>query len=1304
MKSLFLKSILFICACISAYGNNPHTHGRFKQYNTVNINNGLSQSTINTTCLDEKGNLWIGTNYGLNKYVSGKIKNYYYDSNDSYSINSNKILFIMNDKYDNLWIGTTNGICKYDYENDCFIRQTINGNKSYSAGKGICIDGIPYVSGISSGLNLYTYDNNLDDWKLIKENEGNFYKVESLSLDSNNNILITTAWSGVYMYSQELQNFQKLNFLESDHVLKAIFDNDDNIWCSIYGKGIKYYKKGELKKSYNTSNSSLGDNVILDILEKDNKLWLASEGAGLFVLDTTTNQFESYEHIIDNKHSFPTDNLTNLYSKGDYIYAGSKDYGLIVITNTPTITYNEVNYNCPFGISNNNVSSCYKDEDGTIWIGTDGGGLNSMNKESSLFTHYNATYGMSITSIINYSQDQLLLSAYNKGLFLFDKKNKNIIPFSDIDPKTNKEVFQNANIIHLHETKDNKIIINSKNIYIYDKKQKKLTYIDSNKYKSGSPTAIGDDGNIYYAKTTNTIWKYDIQTGTGIEFAQGSYNISDICCVNDNLWFADDTGLGKISLKNKKYVRYSTPLFNEALLIVYDRKDRIWVGTHNGLFMYSVYDEKFYRLNKRHGISSNEYSYISHCLLDNGDIIIGGLLGLTHISEEIDFKENECHEILINELNIDGDLSNKKLNDSKNIKLRYNYSNIKLSVVLKNNNPLSENLFNFSIKNEKDEIISHSMSGNELIIGSYPSGKYTIDCQYYTSEGIWSSAQKLLSIFVEKPWWNSTWFILSSIGLSLLIIFLITFTIIRKKKEKDRRAIEEMKDKLNKDKINYLTNISHELRTPLTLICSPLKRIISSNEENPNIQNQLKGIYLQANQMKTIIDMVLDVRKFEDGNIKLLYTSNDLNKWILNVCSKFETEFQAKGINLEYILEEPSPILNFDKRKCEFVVSNFMMNALKFSNPNSTTKILTKVTDDGFVRISVNDEGIGLKMVNLDKLFSNFYQEEHNKGGSGIGLSYSKTIIEYHNGRIGAQNNDDVGATFYFELPLNNKHNHIKENEIDKDTFDYSLDKSDLSQLKNLSIIIIDDNSELRTYLKDHFKNYFKKVYTASNGKEGYDLIVQTNVDIIVSDVIMPVMNGFELCETIKKDIRVSHTLFVLLTAYDSPQNTNIGYKTGADIFIGKPFEIDTLILLINNNIKTREQIKQKFKRETHDVNLIDMCYSNADEIFLSQLNDIVINSLDKTELNVDYLAKNLCVSRSLLFTKVKTLTGLGIVDYVNNKKIHKATELLKHTDNSITTISEMVGFSSPKYFTKVFKGIIGVSPSNYRNKQHSNL
>lgn len=483
---------------------------------------------------------------------------------------------------------------------------------------------------------------------------------------------------------------------------------------------------------------------------------------------------------------------------------------------------------------------------------------------------------------------------------------------------------------------------------------------------------------------------------------------------------ASTEGLVRYDPRTGKSELINTSLFQDVASVVADNQYRIWIGTRRHLFVYSSRTHNFTILEEVDGVLPNEFIFHATLLAKNGDVFVGGTTGMTVINSAVHFDTDEDYTVELLDVLLNGlpvSLSEEPQEAAETIQIPWNFSSLQLKVLLNESDVFRKNFFRFNIEGLDQELASSN--SNSLVINYLPIGEYTITASYYTRDGGWSMKQPILHVVVTPPWWKTGWFYVGLYILLGAVAYSIVYYFYRKKKAKQKREIMRLKNKMYEEKINFLTNISHELRTPLTLICAPLKRIINKESDKQDVEKLLVPIYKQAYQMKSIIDMVLDVRKLEEGKDMLHILPHPLNEWVCSVGDKFINEFHVKGIRLEYELDEQIKEVPFDQNKCEFVLSNFLMNALKFSESGTTTTLITTLSQEkDWVRISVRDEGMGLNMVDTDSLFSSFYQGGHEKGGSGIGLSYAKSLITHHKGRVGASNAAGKGAIFYFELPL----------------------------------------------------------------------------------------------------------------------------------------------------------------------------------------------------------------------------------------------------------------------------------------------
>lgn len=724
----------------------------------------------------------------------------------------------------------------------------------------------------------------------------------------------------------------------------------------------------------------------------------------------------------------------------------------------------------------------------------------------------------------------------------------------------------------------------------------------------------------------------------------------------------------------------------------------------NQLYSYCIKDDKFIQWNRSDGFHPNEiiFTYQQRTMKKHRYLYFGGIEGLVQINTDIPEPNEPYPEIELCGVELNGQLQTSDIN-IRNIKIPWKYNTLILQVHIKNKDIFQRVPFRYIIKGDVDKSIEsyHPM----LELSNLSPGKYHIEVSCMTKDGNYTMPIHLTDIHVTPPWYKTDWFIiLCCIFLTGGIIVGMSIFNIRKE-VKIQKRLKEYRQYFNEKKIDFLIHINHELRTPLTLIYAPLKRLIDKNETQglPSyLMPQLQLIFNQAQYMREIVDMVLDWNSMEAGYSKLKIQKCKLDEWITNIVKDFTEEARQKGICIKLQMTTDIEEVWFDKQKCHTVLSNLLMNALKFSMPESCITINTRKLENK-VRISVVDEGIGIQDSDITNLFTRFYKGNHKEKGSGFGLYYAKTIMEMHGGDIGAYNNTDKGATFYLELPLldiNEKAEATrllqKEAPIVNTTQDLHFDCT------GKTILIVEDEKELREYLIESFTGTFKKVYAADNAISALETCRKKQPSIIVSDVMMPQMDGFELCRQIKNDIRISHIPVILLTARYDQTGITTGYKSGADSYIPKPFDLAFLKVVVGNILKNREKIHSQYVTVTGSPSLLDLTNSKADEDFMKKINAVIHENLSDEGFSVQQLADAMIVSRSSLYSKIKIITGMGVNDYINRLRIEQAMSLLVNTNLNINEISCEVGFTYPRYFSSTFKNMTGMTPKQFRNENRT--
>lgn len=1278
-------------------------------FRQISLEQGLSQSRVQCIYRDHQGVIWIGTKWGLNSYDQSELKSYFHDREQPNSLPDNFIRFITEDRLGDLYVSTNKGIAIYNKAENQFQPLKYNG-KPFNAWSYLQI-GDNFLFGGEETL----YQYNLTDKSIttiFPDIDGDKLKCINRIFQWSPDVLITSSKKdGLWMYDLIKKKMYRCPFVKEREINTIFVDSQNRLWVSFYGKGIACYsKEGKRLFSLSTKNSGLNNDIIFDFLEKDNQLWIATDGGGINILDFQTMKFSHLKHISDDEQSLPNNSIYRLYKdQMDNIWIGSIHGGLFAIKKVFIKTYKDVPLNNPNGISERTVVSIFEDKDTLLWIGTDGGGINSFDQKTNTFHHYPTTYGEKVTSITDFSENELLLSCFNKGIFTFNKRTAQMQPFPIINDSISKREFSSGDLVNLYATKDNIYILGAK-VYIYNKHTRQTSILYAPQIdiqRQIAMQAIYSDDTHLYLMGTNNLFKLNFKTNelsSLVNMKEGDDFTS--ACRDDkgNFWIGSNFGLLFYNKQTGKTEKIHTNLFNSVSSLAYDKKGKVWIGAQNMFFAYIINEKRFVILDESDGVPSNELIFTPIPALRTPNLYMGGTMGLVRINTDIIFESNSSPILKLLEVKLNGKSTLKQVNNNC-ISIPWNHSSFNIKVIADEKNSFRKHLFRYVITGKDKMVIESYLQTLEL--GTLASGEYTISVSCDSSNGEWSQPTEILTIIVSPPWWKSTWFIILCIFFAFLVAGVVFFSLIRKKENRLKREMREHEKKIYEEKIRFLINISHELRTPLTLIYASLKRILNKEVKQDELPEYLQGAFKQANQMKDIINIVLDTRKMEVGQEVLHISSHPLHKWIQEVAETFQTASKAKEIEITYDFDDSIQSIAYDDTKCKVVLSNLIMNALKYS-PNQTRIVIKTIRTNESIQVHVQDQGIGLDNVDIKKLFTRFYQGKHNEGGSGIGLSYAKMLIDLHGGRMGAFNNKDRGATFFYEIPANLQEQevscpqHSYLNELLSSPEEEEKIESGAFSLQGYSLLIVEDKQDLREFLKNALKDKFKKIYQAENGLVALEVIKQQQPDIIVSDVMMPQMNGYQLCKEIKENLNISHIPVILLTARADSESQMLGYKLGADAYLPKPFEMEMLLSVIQNQMRNREYIKSRYRGNQFILSPQEATFSNADEQFMIKLNEMIDQNLSQPDLDVKFLTVQMAMSRTSLYNKIKELTGMGANDYINRRRIDKAIILLIQSDMSITEISEQVGFTYQRYFSTLFKEMKGMTPSQFRAQHGS--
>lgn len=1308
LRLLIIAFILLTHNIVLADNNEEHYY--FKQIQLFDdMTSFINQIHINT----ENGILWIATPEGLIRFDGKLRKRYSHVNNNQSSIPGENVTKIIEDKNNTMWVLTSGGIAKYSAEYDNFTIPQID-NKTITAYSACLIEnGILF--GGNNRIYKYSYDTRNFEEVCKLETKSNLMFNSIINL-GNGKILCASKWYGLIMIDLNTGLQVKSDFDNfSTHPMAFIKDSKERLWLSDFNQGLKCFDtKGKLIHHYTVNNSELSNNIILDIKEINNNIWLGTDGGGINILNPETGEIKVMQHISGDVHSLPVNTITCLYGNGyENIWAGSTRGGLIYIKKVKMVHYGETVLGHDKALSHKSVLTLSYNNGRLLWIGTDGGGINSFNISDETFRHYETTWGDQVSSICDISDDKILASVFSKGIYYLDKSSGKKTPLIIEDEKLNNSLFNSGKSVLLRKYK-NSILLLSNDLYKYNIDTQK---IDTIQYEGGtrdneSLYCFSEDDRNLYINDQHSIYKLKKDDDKLYRILSVPFKIKFQSVDRDKngtFWIGTNNGLHSWIEGQKEMSHKNTPLFTKVNTVICDTLGNVWVGAEKKLFVYQPIRDKIIMFDESDGVLPNEYSRMAYAHISENRMFIGGTNGLLYLNTDV-INNPEIHEsnhnIYITDFIINGE--NKKYNiKNGKISIPWNSKNIRLRVTVSDGDILSNKLYTYNING----IIRESFNP-EMYVPVLNPGTYHIKLTCDFKDGNYIKDYPLLILIVLPPWYKTWWFLSLCIIFSLAVIVGSFMYFIRKKENKMKWIMKEHEQKIYEDKVRFLINISHELRTPLTLIHAPLNRILKGLEKDSPIYESLLKIYKQTNRMKEIINMVLDMRRMETGYNTLILKEQDFNSWLQDVCTDFNDECSIKNITLTVNTDNEIGKLSFDKNKCTIVLTNLLSNALKHSPENTSITVTSQLNkEENTVKVTVSDQGAGIKDEDINRLFERFYQGKNETGGSGIGLSYVKAIVEQHGGKIGAYQNSDKGASFFFEIPIlrgNEETLACKPKEyineiLGNDNTDNIVFDNGNEVIEDKKILFIDDNRQLTEFMTEEMKHYYKEIFTANSGKEILDKIQSINPDIIISDVMMPDMNGFELCKAVKQDINISHIPVILLTAMEDEQSKNYGYKVGADAYMSKPFRTEELKSVINSIIYNRKKAKEHYQSFGILPEPTNETFSLADENFLKKLNKVIFDNIDNPALDINLICSEMAMSRTSLYTKLKVLTDMGGNEYINKLRMEKAITLMSSGQYSVNEIAAMVGFNTPRYFSTAFKQYTGLTPTQFKSQNNEN-
>ena len=1305
IKRYLLISVVVVIAVVAVASERYY----FEQ---ISLSEGLSQSTVKTIYRDHIGMLWAGTRDGLNRYDGQQVRSYYHDPDDAGSLPDNDIYFIVEDSLNQLWIGTNGVLCRYNRSSDSFEPQLIN-DKAISL-RNIFRSGSKLYS--TTGHSLYIHDSETNTWTetFFRGDGSNLTGATRIEQLKPGILLLASRWKGLFLCDIATGLLTRAPFYKGVNVLDVCVDSRQRIWVSENGRGVQCFdSEGTRLVELKTGSTAIKADKIMDIIEYKGDIWMASDGEGVLVYSDRSRQLEPLNRQRDNAANLRVNSLLTLYIDSfGVLWMGSVRNGLLAVRTVFINSYSRAPLNSTLGLSESTVLSFFEEDERTVWIGTDGQGVNRFDPLLQQFNHFPLTVGTKVTAITTWSDRELLVSLYKDGLHLVDKLTGRLKPFRPAG-KDSEKFFVNDWIGISMVRKGDIIYIADEAVYELSQSTGKIVTLPVVKPGEGGVRIQFSVFNPSLLVIVTNLHVYGYYTETGVVQTLVDANTSSIGTINaasfdkgGALWVGTGKGLFRVDTRGAKPEQLVSGKVKSVNSVVADRQSSVWFSSGTRLLRYHLLKKQVYEYGKADGVRPDEYLPKSKLIGERGDIYLGSVSGFIRIDPMVPFPDRVAPGFELLDVQLDGSLlaANRwKLHKgSLRLTIPWNHTSLHLNLFVNTPALASTPVVRYRVESLHDTW--QLLEKQSIRLQTLPSGTYKVMMQYELQNEQWSEPVEIVTLRVHTPWWKTWWFYLLLVVATGGMLWRYRYQAMRRARQQMELEMQHRENELSEQKIRFLINISHELRTPLTLVYAPLRRLVSDEHLPQSLRPLLLLMYKHVRNIKNMIDMVLDVRKMEmTRDITLNCCKVDMNECLQQLTDDFRPEAEARGVVLIFRPDHEVEPTTIDCDRFEKVVMNLLMNALKFSEEGMEIVVASHWLGER-VRIVVEDQGPGVAPDEVSRLFTRFYQASNQKGGTGIGLSYARAQVELHGGSIGYTPASPNGSVFWFELPVEpggvtGAHlcDELNTTHPKKETEALSAPLP-FDEFKKMTVLIVEDEPDLLRYMKESLQGLFNKVLTAAQGDDALQKVHDYVPDMVVSDVMMPVMDGFELCRKIKSDVNVSHVPVVLLTALGDSDSSLTGYKVGADVYLSKPFGIDLLLSVMANLLRNREQLRRQYAGNAA-MSAIDITFSNADERFLNRLTQLVEQSMEETEIRMDDLAGELAMSRTSFYTKVKSLTGMSANNFVIDYKIKKAQQLLAETDLPIQEIALKLGFRNQRYFSTVFKSVTGKSPSQWREE-----
>lgn len=1320
-------------------------------FSYISINDGLSQSTVFSIDQDKRGNMWFATYDGVNKYDGYTFTVYQHDENDPNSIANDIARIVKTDSQGRVWIGTRDGLSYYDEEKDKF-----NNFVYEKKGKKQQVNGIAEISPeqllISTAEGLILFD--IKESKFIDDSfsAAMHNTVASTLYRHDDLIYIGTRENGLYNYSISRKSFERtVPIVDTKQIQAILQQSPTRIWVATEGSGLFLInpKTKEVKNYLHASSNpkSISSNYIRSLmLDSQNRLWIGTFN-DLNIYHEGSDSFVSYSSSPVENGSLSQRSVRSIFmdSQGGMwlgTYFGGLNYYHPIRNRFKNIQ------RIPFksSLSDNVVSCIVEDKEKNLWIGTNDGGLNLYNPKNQNFTHYilqenEREKGIGSNNIkavyVDEQKSLVYIGTHGGGLSVLHRNGGRMESFNQLNSN-----LINENVYSILPDGEGNLLLGTLSALVSFNPEKR-SFTTINKEKDGTPfhsqriTTLlkdshkrlwigGEEGLSVFLQQGLDIQKTDILSTSPVTkmFTNCIYESS-----NGTIWVGTREGFYYFNEKEKLVKRYTTAngLPNNVVYgILEDAFGRLWLSTNRGISCFNPETEKFRNFTESDGLQSNQFNSSAYCRTSSGQMYFGGINGITTFRPELLLDNPYTPPVVITKLQLfnktvrpddETGILSKNINETESITLKSWQTAFSIEFVVSNYISGQHNTFAYKLEGYDKEWY-YLTDKRSVSYSNLPQGTYHFMVKAANSDGKWNNTPTILEIIVLPVWYKTWWAIFLFIAtFAGFVTFVFRFFWMRKSMEAEleiERRDKEHQEEINQMKMRFFINISHELRTPLTLILGPLQDIINKISDRWT-RNQLEYIQRNANRLLHLVNQLMDYRRAELGVFELKVKKANAHQLIQDNFLFYDKLARHKKITYTLQSEVEDKEELFDPNYLELIVNNLLSNAFKYTESEQSITVILK-EENGFLLLRVSDTGMGIPINKQGKIFERFYQIESEHVGSGIGLSLVQRLVELHHGYIELDSEEGKGSTFSVYLPQDikvYKDSELASAETKKeeeqvystnskemyfiDTEKVENEVIDSGDKKRGTILIVEDNNEIRHYLICGLAELFNTL-EARNGEEALDILKENEVDIIVTDVMMPVMDGIKLCKNAKQNIRTCHIPVLILSAKSEIKDQMEGLQVGADDYIPKPFSLSILTTKIQNMMRTRRRMLERYSKSL-EVEPEKITFNAMDEALLKRAVTIVEKNMDNIEFSTDEFAREMNMSRSNLHLKLKAITGESTIDFIRKIRFNEAAKLLKDGRYTVSEVSTMVGFNTPSYFATSFKKYFGCLPTEYIKK-----